>query len=35
VTILLNIGIEFGDVELEDEIRPLKRAGCGKILKSC
>ena len=32
VTVLLSMGIEFGNVGLGGEIMPVKRAGCGKIL---
>jgi hypothetical protein len=32
VTVLLSMGIEFGNVGIGGEIMPVKRAGCGKIL---
>ena len=35
VTVLLSMGIEFGNVVSGGEIMPVKHAGCGKILKSC
>jgi hypothetical protein len=35
VTVLLSMGIEFGNVGFGDQISEVKRAGCGKILKSC
>jgi hypothetical protein len=35
ITVLLSMGIEFGNVGSGGEIMPVKRAGCGKILKSC
>ncbi len=34
-TVLLGIGIEFGQVGFAGQINPVKRAGCGKILKVC
>jgi len=33
-TVLLSIGMEFGNVGLAGLITPVKRAGCGKILDS-
>jgi hypothetical protein len=35
VTVLLSMGIEFGNVGFGGVIEPVKHAGCGKILKSC
>jgi hypothetical protein len=35
ITMLLSIGIEFGNVGFGNVINPVKNAGCGKILKSC
>jgi hypothetical protein len=34
VTVLLSMGIEFGNVGFGGVIEPVKHAGCGKILKS-
>jgi len=35
VTVLLGIGIEFGQVGFAGQTTPVKRAGCGKVLKVC
>ena len=35
VTVILSMGIEFGNVGLGGAIMPVNHAGCGKILKSC
>jgi hypothetical protein len=35
ITVLLSMGIEFGNVGFGNVINPVQHAGCGKILKSC
>jgi hypothetical protein len=35
ITVLLSMGIEFGNVGFAGMIMPVNHAGCGKILKSC
>ena len=35
ITVVLSMGIEFGNVGLGGLIMPVQHAGCGKILKSC